>query len=365
MKIAVDARTMGSRPSGVGMYLYDFLKQLITYDEFEFVLLTDVATSEYIEYFANRGVEVRSLGRIIYKSAEVFAYFEFVKSQLKDIKPEIFWEVNTLIPVKLKGDFKTMITIHDMFPISHAKYFGTVYSKYFKYSLKRTLKDTDMILYNSLETKYTTEAFFPEAKKIANANAYIISNPLDKEYQNVDEDFFLYVGNMEKRKGVDILLNGYREYCYRKGTKKLVIAGKMQEEDMRELLEEVKAETGKVEYLDYITDEKKQELFSKCSCFLFPSRAEGFGMPILELMKHKKPIIVGNLDIYKEIAGDCLNTFEMQGFTKINFQTDSFVTQMFEYKKEVDIKAYEEALKRYTPERLGNIVKDFIKENVE
>ena len=39
MKIAVDARTLGSRPSGVGMYLNDFLKVLMKYREFEFVLL--------------------------------------------------------------------------------------------------------------------------------------------------------------------------------------------------------------------------------------------------------------------------------------------------------------------------------------
>ena len=37
LKIAVDARTLGSRPSGVGMYLNDFLEQLITYDEFEWI----------------------------------------------------------------------------------------------------------------------------------------------------------------------------------------------------------------------------------------------------------------------------------------------------------------------------------------
>ena len=29
MKVAIDARTLGSRPSGVGMYLNDFLKQLL------------------------------------------------------------------------------------------------------------------------------------------------------------------------------------------------------------------------------------------------------------------------------------------------------------------------------------------------
>ena len=51
LKIAVDARTLGSRPSGVGMYLNDFLEQLITYDEFEWVLFTDVKESEYIKRF--------------------------------------------------------------------------------------------------------------------------------------------------------------------------------------------------------------------------------------------------------------------------------------------------------------------------
>ena len=170
---------------------------------------------------------------------------------------------------------------------------------------------------------------------------------------------------MEKRKGVDILLNGYREYRYRKGTKKLVVAGKMLEDDIERLLYEVQQECGGVEYLDYVTDEKKHELYAHCSCFLFPSRAEGFGMPILEAMKHKKPVIVANLDIYNEIADGCLNTFEMQGFNKINFQIDSFVQQMFDYNKEIDEEAYNAAIERYSPERLGEIVRKFIEENTD
>lgn len=31
MKIAIDARTLGSKPSGIGMYLFDFLKELVKY----------------------------------------------------------------------------------------------------------------------------------------------------------------------------------------------------------------------------------------------------------------------------------------------------------------------------------------------
>ena len=138
-------------------------------------LISDVAESEYIKSFIKNGIKVYTKGKQVYKSAGVYAYFAYVKKQLDIIKPDIFWEVNTIIPINLGGSFKTMITIHDMFPIEYVEYFGQVYSMYFKYNLKKTLKNTDMILYNSEQTKSTTEEFFPEAKSIANVNAYIIS----------------------------------------------------------------------------------------------------------------------------------------------------------------------------------------------
>ena len=77
MKIAVDARTLGSRPSGVGMYLNDFLKVLMKYREFEFVLLSDVAESEYIRYFMDYTGESRipQCGRVFL----LFIYSETVK----------------------------------------------------------------------------------------------------------------------------------------------------------------------------------------------------------------------------------------------------------------------------------------------
>lgn len=74
LKIAVDARTLGSRPSGVGMYLNDFLEQLIKYDEFEWVLFTDVKESEYIKRFEARGISVIAWGKPVYKSVGVYAY---------------------------------------------------------------------------------------------------------------------------------------------------------------------------------------------------------------------------------------------------------------------------------------------------
>lgn len=313
MKIAVDARTLGSRPSGVGMYLNDFLKVLMKYREFEFVLLSDVAESEYIRYFMEKGIPVITQGKAVYRSAGVYSYFSFIQKQLNEIQPDLFWEVNTIIPIRLKGNFKTMITIHDMFPIEYVEYFGIVYSLYFKHNLAKTLRNTDMILYNSIQTKKTTEKLFPAARKIANCNAYIIANPLKDTWETTDKGYFLYVGNMEKRKGVNLLLKGYRRYRELGGTKELILAGKMQEDDIDSLLKETMAQTKGITYLDYVTHDKKHQLFADCSCFVFPSKAEGFGMPLIEVMKFGKPMIVGNLDIYDEIIGQHGDRFDLNG----------------------------------------------------
>lgn len=363
MKIVVDARTMGSRPSGVGMYLFDFLKELVRYEEFEFVLLSDVAASEYIEYFRILGVQVRIQGKEVYRSIGVYSYFRFIQDQLNDIKPDLFWEVNTVIPIKLVGNHKTMITIHDMFPITHVKYFGTIYSIYFRYSLKKTLKNTDMILYNSRQTKITTEKIFLNARNIKNSIGYIISNPLKEIPESGNEGYFLYVGNMEKRKGVDLLLKGYKEYKKSGGKRTLILAGKMQEESIRILLEETKQEVEGLEYMDYVSHEKKHELYSNCECFVFPSKAEGFGMPILEVMKHYKPILVSNLDIYDELIGDCVNKFDINASEKEQIQ--NLCEAMFDFKSNVDKETYKQTIQRYLPDKLGGIVRRFIHENMK
>lgn len=118
---------------------------------------------------------------------------------------------------------------------------------------------------------------------------------------------------MEKRKGVDLLLKGYRRYRELGGTKELILAGKMQEDDIDSLLKQTMAQTKGITYLDYVTHDKKHQLFADCSCFVFPSKAEGFGMPLIEVMKFGKPMIVGNLDIYDEIIGQHGDRFDLNG----------------------------------------------------
>ncbi len=362
MKIVVDARSMGSRPSGIGMYLFNFLKELINFQEFEFVLISDVAESEYIKYFQNRGVQVCTYGKHFYGSAGVYGYFRYVKRVLKEIKPDLFWEVNTVIPVKLKGDYKVMITIHDMFPIEYRQYFGTLYSVYFKHSLGKTLKNTDMILYNSKATKDATEQLFPEAKNISNCMSYIIvPKPEEKQTESEEttlKDYLLYIGNMEKRKGVDLLLKAYEKYRKLGGEKQLVLAGKMLESDVEALVNQVSVDTGSVVYESYVGDARKQQLFRNCYAYVFPSKAEGFGIPVVEAMWYEKPVIASNLPVFQEIVGDSIELFDITGSEET--QVVNLANAMINCPESADKVKYSEVVNRYLPENLSEVVRDFV-----
>ena len=48
----------------------DFLKQLIKYEDMEFVLISDVAESEYIKSFQNKGIKVYTQGKRFIKVLE-------------------------------------------------------------------------------------------------------------------------------------------------------------------------------------------------------------------------------------------------------------------------------------------------------
>ena len=55
MKILIDARSMGTKPSGIGMYIYNFAKELVKEPDMEIHLLSDIATSNEMQAMEQAG----------------------------------------------------------------------------------------------------------------------------------------------------------------------------------------------------------------------------------------------------------------------------------------------------------------------
>lgn len=117
--------------------------------------------------------------------------------------------------------------------------------------------------------------------------------------------FFLYVGTIEPRKNLTLLLDSYRNLINRGATFSLVIAGKkgwMYESFFRKL-SDLDLED-KVVLPGFVPDDDLPTLYSAALGFLFPSLYEGFGFPVLEAMACGTPVICSNTSSLPEVAGD-------------------------------------------------------------
>ncbi|MCI1714266.1 glycosyltransferase family 4 protein [Clostridium sp.] len=361
MKILVDLRKLSQNPSGIGIYIYNFVKGLMKYKELDIFGVTDVLLSDEIIELNNKGLKIISYNRKVDKNIEVFKYFDFIDNVIKRENPEIFWEPNQIVSKNLKKNnpkIKVMITIHDIFPITTPEYYSLKYRLYFKYFLKKSINNCDYIIYVSNFTKNQTNQYFKES---LNKKDFVSYNIVDKpkyRFRFDDGNYFLYIGNIEKRKGVHVLLESYKKYIDDGGDKLLKIAGSIRdkkiENRMNDLIEKY---PNKIEYLGYINDEIKWKLLYKCSAFIFPSYAEGFGIPPVEALIIGKPVILSNLDVFKEICGLNNNYFSLNNdlidtYKNLELKMKDFFN--LEYKGVIKLE------KKYELEYLSDKFKSFI-----
>ncbi|MFB6347012.1 MAG: glycosyltransferase, partial [bacterium] len=52
-----------------------------------------------------------------------------------------------------------------------------------------------------------------------------------------------------------------------------------------------------------VSDRRLKQLYQNASLLVLPSLGEGFGMPILEAFRHRLPVVLSPLDVFREVAG--------------------------------------------------------------
>lgn len=125
---------------------------------------------------------------------------------------------------------------------------------------------------------------------------------------HLSDHYILSVGTLQPRKNYVRLIEAFSRFLkankQRFGEIDLVIVGKK-----GWLYEEILAAPAKfgisdrVKLLDFVPDEDLGILYENALCFALPSLYEGFGLPVLEAMAKKIPVIVSRVSSLPEIAG--------------------------------------------------------------
>jgi glycosyltransferase involved in cell wall biosynthesis len=135
-------------------------------------------------------------------------------------------------------------------------------------------------------------------------------------YPGVAEEFFrakpvarnkpyiLFVGTIEPRKNVGVLLDAYQRLAPSLREEfDLVVAGPPGWGDPG-VLRRLRQPPAGVEYLGYVPEADLPGLTAGAAVFAYPSRYEGFGLPVAQAMAAGVPVITSNVSSLPEVAGD-------------------------------------------------------------
>jgi glycosyltransferase involved in cell wall biosynthesis len=119
----------------------------------------------------------------------------------------------------------------------------------------------------------------------------------------------LFVGRIDKRKGVEFLIKAVRLVVKEIPDVKLFIGGTGK--DVPKLKKYVKRHNlaKNVEFLGFIFEDELNEWYNKVNCVVVPSVFEGFGLTAIEAMSCGTPVIATNVNGLKNIIENDVNGF--------------------------------------------------------
>jgi phosphatidyl-myo-inositol alpha-mannosyltransferase len=157
----------------------------------------------------------------------------------------------------------------------------------------------------------------------------IIPNGIDLEHFHVprkrkisDDKTILYIGRLEKRKGVNYLLKAFAELAERQKNVKLVIAGDGVDKQKLEIMTQELGIERKVRFLGYISETKKRKLLHDADLFCSPAIfGESFGIVLLEAMASGLVTVAGSNPGYASVlqgmgSVSLVNPKDTQEFSK-------------------------------------------------
>lgn len=124
----------------------------------------------------------------------------------------------------------------------------------------------------------------------------------------MQKPYFVMLSTIEPRKNHLLMLQIWRQLVEEMGeaAPHLVVIGKRgwECENVIDILERCQVLKNYITELSQCSDADLVNYLHHSQALLFPSFSEGFGLPLIEALSLKVPVIASDLPVFKEIAGD-------------------------------------------------------------
>lgn len=230
-------------------------------------------------------------------------------------KLDIFHGLSNELPVGFKNtNCKKVVTIHDVIFKRYPEWYKKVDRKIYDRKTKQACDLADKIIAISNQTKQDLIEFYQvDESKIE--VVYQACNPIFYDNENVpfrneiiskyklDKPFMLYVGSLTARKNVFEIIYAYEKIMSKTDHDLILIGNGKQKDAIENYIFDNDLDQRIRLYNNFPTSDLPP-MYQLATLTLYPSTFEGFGIPIIESLWSKTPVITNSGSCFKETAGE-------------------------------------------------------------
>jgi len=366
MKIGFDAKRAFSNFTGLGNYSRSTLKVLAEHHpEHSYYLYNPRVPNEsqikFLDLPHHADVHIRIPKTFFFELfSSAWRRFGIVKDIIKD-QIDIYHGLSHELPIGIeKIGIKSVVTIHDLIFLRYPEYYKVSERKIYENKFRHACEVSNKIVAISEQTKNDIIHFFNIKEEKIHVVYQSCATAFNKQQNesliqiikhkyHLPERFILTVGTIERRKNALLILKALQKI---EQDVKLVIVGRATPyTDELKTYAEVHGLINRIIFLHQIPFEELPSFYHLASVFAYPSRFEGFGIPIIEALQCGTPVIAANGSCLEEAGGPSslyVHADDAEGLA------DAIKTLLAEGKNSERVHLGKKYAERFQPENIAN-----------
>jgi alpha-1,3-rhamnosyl/mannosyltransferase len=201
-----------------------------------------------------------------------------------------------------------MVTVHDLQPLLFPEYFSRIKNAYLRWRLEPSVRKSRCVVTLTSYTASTiTEEFGVPVDLVPPGYSASIDTPPSsdpRERYDLHGPFFLYPAITYPHKNHATLVRAFAGVVAKQPDALLVLTHRaaQTEASLQDLIARLDIATH-VRRIGHVERADLNWLYANAVALTFPSRFEGFGMPVLEAMGHRCPVIAADATALPEVVG--------------------------------------------------------------
>lgn len=329
MHLLIDARMYSPQFTGIGRYVFEITQEFFAQKpDWDFTLFLGEKEYQTFTPPKNHKGKIQKIlaPEKIYSAAEQTTFL----AKIMEAEGDLIWFPHFNVPLLCPKKF--VVTVHDLtlskFPgKKHSLAKNLIYKSILKNALLRSQKiftvsentKSDLVRDESVKPEKILVAGNAVGKEFTNFAPDKIFWENTSEILGIEKPFFLYTGQWRSHKNILGMIQAFHQFIQQHGNiAQLVITGK--ENPLYPEFLEYRAKHNLEEWVlpvGLVPEKTLLHLYHYAKAYIFPSFYEGFGIPPLEAMAVKTPVIASNASCIPEVCGEACLYFSPENIPEI------------------------------------------------